>query len=71
MWAVHASSAGGALRSHVEGLVLSINLDSDGVETVHGHVASVGVSELLLGLDHTEASESKGGFHLAEIFIII
>ena len=69
--AVHASSAGAALRGHVEGLVLSINLDSDGVEAVDSGVAGVGVSELLLGLDHTEASEGESGFHLVKIFIII
>ena len=62
--AVHASSAGAALRGHVEGLVLSIDLDGDGVEAVDGGVASVGVSEHLLSLDHTKASKGESGFHL-------
>ena len=69
--AVNDSSAGAALRSHVEGLFLSIDLDSDGVEAVDGGVASVGVSELLLGLDHAEAGESESRFHLRAVFIII
>ena len=58
VWAVDGVASGAALRGQVKGLVLSIDIDSEGVEAIDGLVTKVGVSELLLGLGQANSGES-------------
>ena len=58
VWAVDGVASGAALRGQVKGLVLSIDIDSEGVEAIDSLVTKVGVSELLLGLGQANSGES-------------
>ena len=66
---VNARSASATLRSQVEGFVFPVDLNCNGIETIDSWVASVWVSQLLLSLDHAEASEGESFFHLVLDFV--
>ena len=61
---VEITSTGATLRSQIEGLVFTVYLDIERIKPVYSLMTKMRVPELLLSLNHAQASECERRFHL-------